>query len=627
MSTPRTPSKGPGARWGFKKKMFGISENHIELIKKQEWAKGIPADELFWNKLTEWVAQNLLPDFVTKFTNLVDSIITIDPDHSEIEILELIAMRLVESLGAVMASVRIYDPDTKQLLSYGSYPSEEGTRASQIAIEGSVAGRVITSGHPYIVPDIMNEELYKDKSIVERKGVNSLMAIPFEIPRFFPHERNTTGVIQIYYSRKNRIFATLEAQIANLMSQRLGFVIARKKILLMQRVNEKKETILKLIFSKMGSLEGVKMKDIFNRLIPELADIINIQSCALFSVTEDMANVILEAGYPDSLSFHGIGKSFPIESEPAFELVLGMKFTGHESPYEIVTPSYLLVTDPQQSRLISENTKRLSLRRNINSILYIPLRSGEDITHFMTFDALDQRKGYSAEEIEILLFLGRELMKAQRMERLDDILHDFKNPAIATAGFARRVNAMIEQEFAPGPDSKISRYVQILMEETSRLQEMALSLSHVGKEQAVDVTQVLKRRFEINEEAIKEQLRQNITLEQGPFEENIFIHCYPLYLERILDNLLNNATKAIPLHGGKLGISTYLKDSYACIEVKNTGAMPEDVRLQLLEGDAKGRGFYITHKIIRVLKGLIDISSEDDTTVITLKLPVYISGK
>ena len=608
--------------------MFGISENHIEKIKKQEWAKDAPAGDVFWDKLTEWIAQKLLPDFVTKLTNLVDSIITIDPDHSEIEILELIAMRLVESLGAVLASVRIYDPDTKQLLSYGSYPSEEGTRASQIAIEGSVAGRVITTGKSFIVPDILNEELYTDKSIVERKGVNSLMAIPFEIPRFFPHERNTTGVIQIYYTQKNRVFATLEAQIANLMSQRLGFVIARKKILLMQRVNEKKETILKLIFSKMGSLEGVKMKDIFNRLIPELADIINIQSCALFSVTEDMRNVVLEAGYPDSLSFHGIGKSFTIESEPSFELVLGMRYAEHESPYEIVTPSYVLVIDPQKSDLISENTRRLSLRRNINSILYIPLRSGDDITHFMTFDALDQRKGYSAEEIEILLFLGRELMKAQRMERLDDILHDFKNPAIATAGFARRVNAMIEKEFNPGNDSKISQYVRILMEETSRLQEMALSLSHVGREQAVDVTQVMKRRFEINEEAIKEQLRQNITLEQGPFEENLSIYCYPLYLERILDNLLNNATKVIPINGGKLGVSTYLKDGQACIEVTNTGTMSEDVRLQLLEGDAKGRGFYITHKIIRVLKGLIDIrTGEDNTTTITLKLPVYISGK
>lgn len=605
--------------------MFGISENHIELIKKQGWAVNAPVDDFFWAKLTEWIAQNLLPDFLTKLTNLVDSIITIDPDHSEREILELIAKRLVESLDAVLASVRIYDPDTKQMLTYGSYPPEEKERASQIAIEGSVAGKVITSGKPFVVPDIMLEELYTDKSIVKRKGVNSLMAIPFEIPRFFPHERNTTGVIQVYYSQANRVFAPLEAQIAGLMSQRLGFVIARKKILLMQKLNEKKETILKQIFSRMGSLEGVKMKEIFNRLIPELADIINIQSCALFSVTEDMTNVVLEAGYPDSLSFHGIGKIFSIESEPSFELVLGLRYQEKESPYEIVTPSYVLVTDPEKSSLISANTKRLSLKRNINSILYIPLKSGDDITHFITFDALDQRKGYSAEEIEILLFLGREVMKAQRMERLDDILHDFKNPAIATAGFARRLNTMIEKEFNPGVDSKISRYVQILMEETSRLQEMALSLSHVGKEQAVDVTLVIKRRFEINKEAIKEQLRQNITLKEGPFEESLFVYCYPLYLERILDNLLNNATKAIPLQGGKLKISTYLEDGYACIEVANTGAMSEDVRVKLLEGDAKGRGFYITHKIIRLLKGLIDIDSgEEDTTVITLKLPVYL---
>lgn len=607
--------------------MFGISENHIEQIKKQEWAADPPLGDLFWNNLTEWIAKNLLPDFVTKLTNLVDSIITIDPDHSEREILELIANRLVESLDAALASVRIYDPDTKRMLSYGSYPSDEETRVSQIAIEGSVSGRVITSGKPFIVPDIMQEELYTDKTIVERKGVNSLMAIPFEIPRFFPHEKNTTGVIQIYYTQKNRVFAPLETQIAGLMSQRLGFVIARKKILMMQRMNEKKETILKQIFSRMGSLEGVKMKDIFNRLIPELADIINLQSCALFSVTEDMKNVVLEAGYPDSLSFHGIGKSFPVESEPTFELVLGLRYPDNESPYEIITPSYVLVTDPQKSSLISTNTRRLSLQRNINSILYIPLRSGDDITHFITFDAVDQRKGYSPEEIEILLFLGRELMKAQRMERLDDILHDFKNPAIATAGFARRVHNLIEKEFNPGSDSKISRYVQILMEETSRLQEMAMSLSHVGKEQPVNVTQVLKRRFEINEEAIKEQLRQNITLEEGPFEEELFIYCYPLYLERVLDNLLNNATKAIPLKGGKLAIRAYQEGDYACIDVINTGTISEDVRVQLLEGEAKGRGFYITHRIIRLLKGLVDIRSEEDTTVITLKLPVYTQNR
>ncbi len=608
--------------------MFGVSKSQIDLIKKQGWAAAIPEGDLFWNNLTEWIARNLLPDFVSKMTQLVDTIININPDHSERQILELIAKRLVESLNAVLASVRIYDPYTSQMLSYGSYPLEEETRPSQIAIEGSVAGKVLTTGKPFIVPDILQEELYTDKTIVERKGVNSLMAIPFEIPRFFPHERNTTGVIQIYYMQKNRIFAPLEAQVATLMSQRLGFVIARKKILLMQRMNEKKETILMQIFSRMGKLEGVKMKDIFNRLIPELADIINLQSCALFSVTEDMKNVVLEAGYPDSISFHGIGKSLPIDSEPSFEVVLGLKYPEKITPHEIVTSSYVLVTDPQKSSLISVNTKRLSLIRNINSILYIPMKSGDDITHFMTVDAVDQRKGYTNEEIEIFLFLGRELMKAQRMERLDDILHDFKNPAIATAGFARRLHGLLEKECAPGNDSKISRYVQILMEETSRMQEMAMSLSHVGREQAVNVTQIVKRRFEINEEAIREQIRQNITLEQGPFKDDLVIYCYPLFLERVLDNLLNNATKAIPFQGGKLGIRTYQQQDYACVEVTNTGSIPEDVRMQLLEGEAKGRGFYITHRIIRLLKGFIDINTDKvDTTVITLKLPVYNPGK
>lgn len=604
--------------------MFGISENHIELMKKQAWAANAPVDDSFWDGITEWVAINLLPDFVTKLTNLVDSIINIDPEHSEREILELIAQRLVNSLDAVLASVRLYDPDTKHMLSYGSYPSEEDTRASEIDIEGSVAGRVLTSGKPFIVPDIMGEELYTDKTIVDRKGVNSLMAIPFEIPRFFPDERDTTGVIQIYYAKKNRIFAPLEAQIAVLMSQRLGFVIARKKILLMQKISEKKETILKQIFPKVGSLEGVKMKDIFNRLIPELVDIIHLQSCALFSVRENMKKVVLEAGYPDSLSFHRIGKVFTTESEPSFELVLGLRSLKIKSPHEIVTPSYILVTNPQESSLISKNTKRLSLQRNINSILYIPLKAGDDITHFMTFDAVDQRKGYSAEEIDILLFLGQELMKAQRMERLDDILHDFRNPAIATAGFARRVHNLIEKEFNPESDSKITRYVQILMEETSRLQEMALSISHVGKEQAVYVTQVLKRRFEINKEAIKEQLRQNIVLREGPFEDDLLIYCYPLHIERVIDNILNNATNAIPLHGGTLGISTYLEGKYVCIEVTNTGPIPDDVRILLLKGETKGRGLYITHRIIRLLKGLIDIRSEENTTTVTLKVPLHI---
>jgi signal transduction histidine kinase len=602
--------------------MFQKSKNLIKSVMQEEWAKsGCPNDQ-FWTKMEEWVHNVLLPETMSRYIGHIDEIIHIDPHLTEMQILELVAMHMIQSLDASYGSVRIYDPDTEQMLSFGSYPPDEEAREANIALEGSIAGKVIKSGNHFIVPNIFKENLYTDKTIIERKRVNSMMAIPFEIPQFFPHERNTVGVIQVYFPENDRVFSPLEVQLAETMSRRFAFTIAHKKILSMHRVNEKKEAIVRKIFLKPGGWEGVKMKDVFNRLIPELTDIVNLQSCALFSVTEDHENVFLEAGYPDFASYHGIGKSFPVKSEPAFELVLGRRKHADESPYELVTPSYVLVIDPGKSTIISDNLKRLASDRNINSILYIPLNVGEEITHFMTFDALDQRKGYDPEEIEIFLFLGRELMKAQRMERLDDILHDFKNPAIATAGFVRRVNQLLEKEYDLEKDSKIRRYLNVLMEETNRLQEMALSLFHVGKEQRLNLTEVLKRRFEINKEVIKEQLRSNIILKEGPYQDPLYIRCYPLHIERVMDNILNNATNAVPLKGGTLSIRSYADGDSACVEVANSGPILDEERHRLLEGEVPGRGFYITHRIISLLKGKIDIRSSKETTTVLLRLPI-----
>jgi signal transduction histidine kinase len=393
----------------------------------------------------------------------------------------------------------------------------------------------------------------------------------------------------------------------------------------MYRVNEKKETIVSKIFQRLGSREGIKMREVFNRVIPELVDIINLQSCALFSVADDLKHVVLEAGYPDSVQYHGIGKRFLISSEPAFELVLNMADYIEDSPYEVVTNSYVLVMDPQKSHIVSKNLKQFSKNHNINSILYVPLNVGEEITHFMTFDALDYRKRYTQEEIEIFLFLGRELMKAQRMEHLDDILHDFKNPAIATAGFARRLKNLLDQESPTKEYSKIKRYLDILLEETSRLQEMAMSLSQVGKEQIVNLTDVLRSRFWINQEAIKEQLKQNVILQEGPFHDSLYVQCYPLFLERVFDNLLNNATNAIPLQGGTLSIQTYQDEGQACAEITNSGVISDEERVRLMEGEGVGlgRGLYISHRIISLLQGEINIRVGKETTTLLVQLPIH----
>ena len=302
---------------------------------------------------------------------------------------------------------------------------------------------------------------------------------------------------------------------------------------------------------------------------------------------------------------------------------MGLSEYRGEGVYEVVTPHYILVVDPQRSELISEHMRQFASQHNINSILYIPLHVEGEITHFMTFDAIEQRQRYMEDEIEVFMFLGRELMKAQRMERLDDILHDFKNPAIAIAGFARRLKKLLETDDISESMDQVRRYVDILFEETSRMQELALSIYEVGREQVVDLSQVLRRRFEINKEAIREQLKQNVTLEEGPFETGLMVCCYRIHLERVFDNLLNNATKAIPNRGGRLSIRTFRQGQWACAEIKNTGQISEEDKAKLLEGEGEGRGLYITHRIIRLLNGKIDMETTPKSTTFIVRLPIH----
>jgi signal transduction histidine kinase len=596
-------------------------EKVIQTLRDSRWAQ-VCREEAFWDHLAHVLQTSFLPDFLDEITNQIDAIIEIDPDLTEPEILARATQYMVSFLGALSASVRIYDPNTGQMLSYGSHPFREASRARYIPLENTIAGQVVKTQKTYLVPNILQENLYGDKEVVSRRGAHSLIAVPFAIPRFFPHERETVGVIQIYFAEENRQFPPLHIQMAELMARRLSFAVARKKILSLYKINEKKEAIVQKVFQKIGSRGGVKMKEVFNRVIPEIADIINVQSCALFSVSMDQEHVVLEAGYPDIQGYHGIGKSFPIITEPAFELVLGRGTVYGDFPYEVVTPSYVLVVDPQKSDKISHNLKRFAASHNINSILYVPLKVGEEVTHFMTFDALDMRKRYSEWEIEIFLFLGRELMHAQKMEQLDDTLHDFKNPAIAIAGFARRLKNLLDREPPLKDNQSIRKYLDILVDETTRMQEMALSIHQAGKEQIVDLTGVLKHRFEINKEAIKEMFKANVALEEGPFQEPLPVRCYAIHLERILDNLLNNATKAIPKQGGLLSARSYAEDQWACVEIGNTGQIPEEERLKLLEGESQGRGIYITHRIIRLLNGQIKVEVGRDSTLMEVRFPL-----
>jgi signal transduction histidine kinase len=287
---------------------------------------------------------------------------------------------------------------------------------------------------------------------------------------------------------------------------------------------------------------------------------------------------------------------------------------------EKIRPSYILITDPQRSRLLTENLRQFAAVNNINSILYVPLKTGGVVNYFLSFDALEQHTSFTKDQIELLVFFGKELMKAVRIEQLDDILHDYKNPAIAAAGFARRIRNVMENGQFEANKEKVLRDIEVIASETSRMQEMAFSVYGAGREEDVDMTERLARRLKINREAIREQKRRNIQIIED-LKMPLRIWCYPLHLERVFDNLLSNATNAIPEDGGNLIVKSLPMDRWAMAEISNTGVVSDFRREQILGGETTGRGLHIINRLVRAMGGRLTLEVGNNQTTFTVFLP------
>jgi len=151
---------------------------------------------------------------------------------------------------------------------------------------------------------------------------------------------------------------------------------------------------------------------------------------------------------------------------------------------------------------------------------------------------------------------------------------------------------------------------------------MALTLYSEGKESILDLTDVLKRRFLLNEEALREMKRSNVKLAERGLESPLWIRCFPLHIERVIDNLLNNASNAIPQEGGELSIRSYKKESWAVFEIMNSGQIAEEERERCLLAEARGRGLRITTRLIKHMGGKIEIEGKEGQTIFHITLPL-----
>jgi len=599
---------------------FRIDQKLIESILVNLREKGCILSTEEVATVVDLIKEEVLFRYVDQVISQAETILEINPSLTEKEILQTMARNVVEFLGAEAASIRIYDPGKEEMVSFGSYPNLIEDREEAIPFEDTIAGEVVKTHQSYFIPNILKEEKYKNKERVQKYGIHSMLAIPISIPRFSLKDMDTEGCLQIYFEEEDKVFTPLEAKITEMLSRRVSYAVARKRIMDLQKLNVTKDKIVEQIFLKLGRREGIKMKDVFNLVIPEMVDIMRIQRCALFSVMEDREHVVLEAGYPEIQ--HGIGKIFEVMKEPYINAIVNQTGPFGEFENEKIFPTYILIDNPRGSSLLPPDLKRFLENQQINSVLYIPLKVNEVVNYFLAFDAQAYHQKFTDEEIEIFTFFGKELMKGLRLEKMDDILHDFKNPAIATAGFVKRVQKILADGEYPVKKEKVNQALDIILKETSRIQELALTLHGEGREEIVDLTEKLKKRFMINEEMIKELKRENVHLIEGDLQSPLWIRCFPLHIERVLDNLLNNASHAMPEEGGTLSIRSYQKDGWAVAEISNTGQISEEDKERYLTGEGRGRGLHITTRLVKRMEGKMEMESGEGQTIFRVMFPL-----
>ena len=568
--------------------------------------------------------EEIIYPYVNRLIRQTETLLDLDPSYNEPFLFQILTKNIVHFLEAEAASVWLYENNWQHLGSFSLQENFFGGGNYDELFDFSIAQQIVKMREPILIPDIEKEDRWQNKESIRGVGMNSILMVPISSPRFSIQESDLGGVLQVFYKEKDKAFSPLEIEVAELFSRRVSYVLARKKIKDLQKINFIKERIVEYIFNKLAKGEGILIRDLFNSVIPELSGIMDIQRSALFFVNKQKREVVLEAGYPEKA--HGIGKTRSVD-EPYIQRIIEQKGPFGEFEHERVYPNYILITDPQRSRLVPGDIRYFLETQNIHSVLYLPLKKAEEVNYFLTFDAQGQHKGFTEEEIELFLFLGMELIKGLRLERLHDLLHDSKNIGISLAYFTKRIQNILKKEKYP-ENEKLNQAVEIILEESNRLQGLFLTLFAEGEEEIVDLTEIVRRRFLFYQEIMKEKKRDNIHFIQNEFATSLQVRCIPSNIERIVNNLLSNAISAIPDEGGELSVRTYQKNSWVGMEIANTGPVLKEEIEQYLRGDEdgskkrKGRGLHICNQLVRNMGGEIGVEVKDGLVIFKILLPM-----
>jgi PAS domain S-box-containing protein len=245
----------------------------------------------------------------------------------------------------------------------------------------------------------------------------------------------------------------------------------------------------------------------------------------------------------------------------------------------------------------------------------------------------DQEKihQYNKHLQELVAERTKQLVDYERFAAMGQVAgmvgHDIRNPLQALTGEMYLIRLELDNIQDPEAKNNITESIDSVDENISYINKIVADLQDYSRKlnpeiEPLNLENLIKGVFATIKLPPKIQLF--LDLKAAPE-----IKADQTFLRRVLTNLINNAIQAMP-DGGKLEISGYREDNYACITVTDTGVGIEEtakpkVFTPMFTTKAKGQGLglAVVKRLVEAQGGTIGFESEvGKGTKFYVKLPL-----
>jgi hypothetical protein len=302
------------------------------------------------------------------------------------------------------------------------------------------------------------------------------------------------------------------------------------------------------------------------------------------------------------------------------------RITGFQTKSAICVPLLLRNRPMGALQVINKKSGEPFNRSDLEILFAIAQHVSMAMENANLYRRLEESFAVTTQELRIT---QEKLIRTERLASMSNLVqgvaHEIRNPVTTIGGFARRIKKEL------GDNRKLDQYVNIIIEETARLEHIVKRVHDFVETQSYSpaptrinplVEEVLKAAMPLaNQQGVRIVKEIAPDLPQARLDSS--------QLSIALANIVDNALEAMP-QGGTLILNALREDRSLVISIKDTGCgIPKDqltaVYDPFVTSKSKGVGLGLTlvHQVVSNHHGDIKIASEvHKGTAVILRLPL-----